>query len=196
MEVRRRLASVRGGGLCRRPPDRLRRRYGRRCEDAPFFTRGVLLECTRVTGSRLLPRDSPIGRRRDGRICAAEGVTVEPWDVVLIRTGYMGLCRTPKRMARAQTAAGHLAAPVAPAARCRRTGTDPRHRKCSLPPIRGQRAIPSTSTLCCSSTTAFNHGEPRPRAPRSRPCLRVPVRCSATQDPRRHGLDGRSLAIV
>lgn len=50
----------------------------------PFFTRGVLLDAAGQRGLDYLPKGSPVGADEMEAMCRAEGVTVEPWDVVLI----------------------------------------------------------------------------------------------------------------
>ncbi len=57
----------------------------------PFFTRGVLLDAAGHRGLGCLPKGSPIDAAELDAICAAQRVSVERWDVVLIRTGYMSL---------------------------------------------------------------------------------------------------------
>jgi len=69
----------------------------------PFFTRGVLLDAAGHRGVDCLDRGSPVGAAELDAICDAEGVTVEPWDVVVIRTGYMGLWPDAGRMAEHKT---------------------------------------------------------------------------------------------
>jgi kynurenine formamidase len=69
----------------------------------PFFTRGVLIDAAGHRGVEVLPKGEPIGAAEMEAICAAQGVTVEPWDVVLIRTGYMGLWPDMERMAAHKT---------------------------------------------------------------------------------------------
>jgi kynurenine formamidase len=69
----------------------------------PFFTRGVLVDAPRHRGVDCLPKGSAIDAAEMEAICAAEGVTVQPWDVVLIRTGYMGLWPDVEKMAAHKT---------------------------------------------------------------------------------------------
>jgi kynurenine formamidase len=69
----------------------------------PFFTRGVLLDAAGHRGLACLPKGSPIDAAELEAICAAEGVTVEPGDVVVIRTGYMGLWPDSEAMAAHKT---------------------------------------------------------------------------------------------
>jgi len=69
----------------------------------PFFTRGVLIDAAGFRGVDCLARGSPIDVAEMDAICAAQGVTVEPWDVVVIRTGYAGLYPDVERMAAHKT---------------------------------------------------------------------------------------------
>jgi kynurenine formamidase len=69
----------------------------------PFFTRGVLIDAAGFRGLDCLPKGSPIDAAEMDAICAAQGVTVGPWDVVVIRTGYAGLYPDVERMAAHKT---------------------------------------------------------------------------------------------
>ncbi len=69
----------------------------------PFFTRGVFLDVAGHRGVECLPKGSPVDAAELQAICAAEGVTVQPWDVVVIRTGYMSLWPDAERMAAHKT---------------------------------------------------------------------------------------------
>ena len=69
----------------------------------PFFTRGVLLDAAGHRGLDCLPRGGAIDAAEMEAIAAAEGVAVGPWDVVVIRTGYMGLWPDAERMAAHKT---------------------------------------------------------------------------------------------
>jgi len=77
--------------------------YGDASTMQPFFTRGVLIDAPGYRGVDCLPKGSPIDAAEMEAICAAEGVTVGRWDVVLIRTGYMGLWPDAERMAAHKT---------------------------------------------------------------------------------------------
>lgn len=68
-----------------------------------FFTRGVLLDAAGHRGVECLPAGSAIDAAELEAICTAQGVSVEPWDVVVIRTGYMGLWPDAERMAAHRT---------------------------------------------------------------------------------------------
>jgi kynurenine formamidase len=76
----------------------------------PFFSRGILLDAPGHRGLDVLPKGSPIDAAEMDAMCRAEGVTVEPWDVVLIRTGYMGLWPDAERMAAHKTAGPDITA--------------------------------------------------------------------------------------
>lgn len=69
----------------------------------PFFTRGVLLDAAGHRGMPCLPKGSPIDAAELDAICEAQRVRVDPWDVVLIRTGYMGLWPDADAMAAHKT---------------------------------------------------------------------------------------------
>jgi kynurenine formamidase len=69
----------------------------------PFFTRGVLLDAAGYRGVDCLPKGSPVDADELQAIAAAQGVTIERWDVVVIRTGYMGLWPDAERMAAHKT---------------------------------------------------------------------------------------------
>jgi kynurenine formamidase len=69
----------------------------------PFFTRGVLLDAAGHRGVECLPKGSPVDAAEMEAIRAAEGVSVGPWDVVVVRTGYMGLWPDAERMAAHKT---------------------------------------------------------------------------------------------
>lgn len=55
----------------------------------PFFTRGVLLDPPTFRGVDALPASEPVGADELQAIAEQQGVEVRPWDVVLIRTGYL-----------------------------------------------------------------------------------------------------------
>jgi kynurenine formamidase len=84
--------------------------YGDAAKMPPFFTRGVLIDAPRFRGLECLPKGSPIDAAEMEAICAAQGVTVQPWDVVLIRTGYMGLWPDAEKMAAHKTAGPDISA--------------------------------------------------------------------------------------
>ncbi len=76
----------------------------------PFFTRGVLLDAPGYRGVDCLAKGTPIDAAEMEAICERQGVTVRPWDVVLIRTGYMGLWPDAERMAAHKTAGPDISA--------------------------------------------------------------------------------------
>ena len=84
--------------------------YGDASKLPPFFTRGVLLDAPGHRGVDCLPKGSPIDAAEMEAICAAEGIKVQPWDVVLIRTGYMGLWPDAEQMAAHKTAGPDISA--------------------------------------------------------------------------------------
>jgi kynurenine formamidase len=76
----------------------------------PFFTRGVLLDAARHRGVGCLPAGSPIDAAEMEAVCAAQGVQVQQWDVVAIRTGYMSLWPDEERMRAHKTPGPDLSA--------------------------------------------------------------------------------------
>jgi kynurenine formamidase len=84
--------------------------YGDASKLPPFFTRGVLLDAPGFRGVECLPKGAAIDAGEMEAICAAQGVIVQPWDVVLIRTGYMGLWPDAERMAAHKTAGPDISA--------------------------------------------------------------------------------------
>jgi kynurenine formamidase len=55
----------------------------------PILTRGVLLDVATYRGVDALPRGQPVTAEELQAVAQAEGVTVERWDVVLVRTGLL-----------------------------------------------------------------------------------------------------------
>ncbi len=84
--------------------------YGDAAKMPPFFTRGILIDAPGYRGIPCLPKGSPIDAAEMQAICEAQGVTVRPWDVVLIRTGYMGLWPDAEQMAAHKTAGPDISA--------------------------------------------------------------------------------------
>jgi kynurenine formamidase len=84
--------------------------YGDAAKLPPFFTRGILIDAAGYRGIDCLPKGSPINAAEMEAICAAQGVTVQPWDVVVIRTGYMGLWPDAEKMAAHKTAGPDISA--------------------------------------------------------------------------------------
>jgi kynurenine formamidase len=68
--------------------------FGPRHADAstllPVFTRGILLDVAGALGVTALPKASRIGPAELEAAAANGGVSIEPGDVALIRTGYLG----------------------------------------------------------------------------------------------------------
>jgi kynurenine formamidase len=99
-----------GGGT----PDEYLSDFGPMHGDAskmpPFFTRGVLIDAAGHRGVDCLPKGEPISAHEMEAICKAQGVTVERWDTVLIRTGYMSLWPDAERMAAHKTPGPDLSA--------------------------------------------------------------------------------------
>ncbi len=65
----------------------------------PIFTRGVLLDVPGYRGLEALPAGEPVTAGELQAVARAEGVAVEPWDVVLVRTGLMRYWPDRERMA-------------------------------------------------------------------------------------------------
>lgn len=76
----------------------------------PFFTRGVLLDPPTHRGIDALPRSEPVGADELQAIADAQGVEVRPWDVVLIRTGYLKYWPDAEAMEEHKTAGPDLSA--------------------------------------------------------------------------------------
>ena len=72
--------------------------------------RGVLIDAPGYRGLDALPKGSPVTAKEMALIAAWEGVEVRPWDVVVIRTGYMGFWPDADRMAEHKTAGPDLSA--------------------------------------------------------------------------------------
>jgi kynurenine formamidase len=66
----------------------------------PIFTRGVLLDVPGYRGVSALPAAEPVTDTELQAVAEAEGVSVQPWDVVLVRTGLMGVWPDRAQMAR------------------------------------------------------------------------------------------------
>jgi kynurenine formamidase len=76
----------------------------------PFFTRGVLLDAPGFRGLEALPAGSPVDAAEMAAIAEWEGVEVRPWDVVLVRTGYLAYWPDGDKMAAHKTAGPDLSA--------------------------------------------------------------------------------------
>ena len=84
--------------------------FGDAAKMPPFFTRGVLLDPPTHRGIDALPAGEPVGADELAEIAAAQGVEIRPWDVVLIRTGYLRYWPDAEEMARHRTAGPDLSA--------------------------------------------------------------------------------------
>jgi kynurenine formamidase len=65
----------------------------------PIFTRGVLLDVAAHRGVRCLPKGEPVGADELQAVARAQGVEVQQWDVVVVRTGYGALFPNVEQMA-------------------------------------------------------------------------------------------------
>jgi kynurenine formamidase len=75
-----------------------------------FFTRGVLLDPPTYRGLEALPAHEPVGADELRAVAVAQGVEVRPWDVVLIRSGYMKFWPDAEKLAAHRTAGPDLSA--------------------------------------------------------------------------------------
>lgn len=82
--------------------------FGDAAKMPPFFARGVLLDPPAHRGIDALPAGEPVGADELAEIAAAQGVEVKPWDVVLIRTGYLKYWPDAEEMAKHRTAGPDL----------------------------------------------------------------------------------------
>ena len=76
----------------------------------PFFTRGVLLDPPTHRGVEALLASEPVGGDELEAIARDQGVEVRPWDVVLIRTGYLKYWPDAEAMSAHRTAGPDLSA--------------------------------------------------------------------------------------
>ena len=76
----------------------------------PFFTRGVLLDLPTHRGVEALPAGEPVDADELEAVMKAQGLEVRPWDVVLIRTGYLRYWPDGEAMAAHKTAGPDLSA--------------------------------------------------------------------------------------
>ncbi len=76
----------------------------------PFFTRGVLLDAPGFRRIEALPAGSPVDAEEMQAIADWEGIEVRPWDVVLIRTGYLAFWPDGEKMALHKTAGPDISA--------------------------------------------------------------------------------------
>jgi kynurenine formamidase len=76
----------------------------------PLFTRGVLLDVAGHRGVECLPAASPVDADEVAAIVRAQDVEIHEYDVVLFRTGYMGLWPDAARMAQHRSPGPDLSA--------------------------------------------------------------------------------------
>lgn len=69
----------------------------------PFVCRGVLLDAAGWRGEPCLPKGHPLTADDLRAVAEHQGVEIRPWDVVLIRTGYLSLWPDADRMRRHAT---------------------------------------------------------------------------------------------
>ena len=163
----------------RRAPHRLRPDPPRRVDDAARSSPAASCSTPPATAaSTCLPKGSPIDAAELEAICAAEGVTVGPGDVVVIRTGYMGLWPDAEAMAAHKTPGPDISAArwllergvVA-------TGTDTETYEVQPAPDPGPDGQPPAGPHAAAHPERhLPHGEPGPRGARPPARLRVPVR--------------------
>jgi len=109
----------------------------------PLFTRGVLLDPPTHRGLDALPASEPVGADELRAVAAAQGVEVRPWDVVLIRTGYLKYWPDAAEMAKHKTAGPDLSAAEWLLERgVIATGTDTETYEVQPAPDRGEPANP------------------------------------------------------
>jgi kynurenine formamidase len=76
----------------------------------PILTRGVFLDVPRYRGVDALPKAEPVSAAELEAVAAAQGVSIERWDVVLIRTGLLRYWPDPQRLAEHRGAGPDLSA--------------------------------------------------------------------------------------
>lgn len=117
--------------------------FGDAAKLPPFFTRGVLLDAAGFRGIEALPAGSPVDAEEMQAIANWEGIEVGPWDVVLIRTGYLAFWPDGDKMAAHKTAGPDLsAAEWLLERRVVATGTDTETYEVQPAPDRGTPANP------------------------------------------------------
>lgn len=84
--------------------------FGDAAKLPPFFTRGVLLDVPSHRGVPCLPAGEPVTAEELQQIADAQHTDVREHDVVLIRTGYLGLWPNAEEMAAHATAGPDLGA--------------------------------------------------------------------------------------
>jgi kynurenine formamidase len=85
-------------------------RFGDAAKLPAIFTRGVLLDIAGAQGVRCLPAGQPVSAGELAATAEAAGIEVRPWDVVLIRTGYLSLWPDTERMRAHRTPGPDLSA--------------------------------------------------------------------------------------
>ena len=65
----------------------------------PILTRGIFLDVPRYRGIDALPKGEPVTADELRSVALAQGVSVERWDVVLIRTGLLSHWPDPQQLA-------------------------------------------------------------------------------------------------
>ena len=75
-----------------------------------MFTRGVLIDAAAHAGVDCLPAGHPVTAEDILTVAESQGVEIGRWDVVVIRTGYMGLWPDVPRMAEHKTPGPDLSA--------------------------------------------------------------------------------------
>ena len=76
----------------------------------PILTRGVLLDVPAYRGLDALPKGEPVSAAELQAVAGAQGVSVERWDVVLVRTGLLRYWPDPQQMAEHRGAGPDLSA--------------------------------------------------------------------------------------
>ena len=76
----------------------------------PFIRRGVLLDVPGYLGVEALASHQPVDAEQLQAVAEHQGVTIQPGDVVLIRTGYLGAWPDPDKMALHTTAGPDISA--------------------------------------------------------------------------------------
>ncbi len=84
--------------------------FGDAAKMPPFFTRGVMLDPAAHRGVDALPAGEAVGADELADVAEAQGVEIRPWDVVLIRTGYLKYWPDAEAMAEHRTAGPDLSA--------------------------------------------------------------------------------------
>jgi kynurenine formamidase len=75
-----------------------------------LFSRGVLVDVPRYRGVDVLPSGSAISATEIRDVLGFQGIELQKWDVVLIRTGYMSLWPDPELLAQHSSAGPDISA--------------------------------------------------------------------------------------